>query len=227
MLVCGVPRNSAEFSRVFSVEERLFGKLALPRPAAEKIFNFCPQIWAAVFAPDGSVAAYTAAYPLKLKCADAFIAGDITEPDLTPDMMLERPDTLNGSCIYIASVVVSGEYNTLMKSTLLASLFSWRVRQLEAHAVKRISVIMTPVTDQGRRMVQAAGAKQLNSGAGRSDGYAVYGREVTPGFLYQATSAMERCLNKGVVEMNFDFDRHERETRAVRAAPRAPAYEAV
>jgi hypothetical protein len=219
MLVCSVPRDSAEFSRVFSIEQKLFGELALPRSVAERIFKLCPEIWAAVFGPDDTVVAYSTAYPLKRKWADAFIAGDITEPDLTPEMMSEQQGMLESSCIYIGSVVVNGEYNVLMKATLLASLFSWRVQQMQTTSAKRLSVIMTPVTEEGRRMAQTVGAKELNCGANRKDGHPVYGREITPGFLYQATAAMERCLNSGVVKMNFNFRRPESLIRRAACSP--------
>ncbi len=65
--------------------------------------------------------------------------------------------------------------------------------------------MMTAVTRQGERMIRKFGAKQLNDGPQRKDGYAVYGREVTPRFLYRATLVMDKCLNSGLVEMNRDF----------------------
>jgi hypothetical protein len=65
--------------------------------------------------------------------------------------------------------------------------------------------MMTAVTKQGERMVRKFGAKQLNGGAQRKDGHAVYGREVTPRFLYRATLVMDKCLNSGIVEMDRDF----------------------
>jgi hypothetical protein len=84
-------------------------------------------------------------------------------------------------------------------------MFSWRVQQLHHVAIDRLSVMMTAVTKQGERMIRKFGAKQLNDGAQRKDGYAVYGREVTPRFLYRATLVMDKCLNSGIVEMDRDF----------------------
>jgi hypothetical protein len=217
MFVCGVPKDSSEFARVLKVEQGLFGDLSLPPSMAHQMFDFRPEIYAAVVGPDDSVAAYSSIYPLKKKWADAFVAGDVTEPDLTTDMLLTRQDCHERSSIYIGSVVVGGNYDPITKSVLLASMFSWRVQQLHHVAVGRLSVMMTAVTKQGERMIRKFGAKQLNGGARRRDGYAVYGREITPRFLYRATLVMEKCLNSGMVEMDRDF------VPKMCAAPRAPA----
>ncbi len=57
MFVCGVPRDSSEFSRLVSVEQGLFGGLSVPPQMAHEIFEFRPEIYTAVVAPDQSVAA--------------------------------------------------------------------------------------------------------------------------------------------------------------------------
>jgi len=172
---------------------------------ADDIFKFRPEIYTVILGPQQTVAAYSSAFPLKRKWAEAFVAGDVTEPELTPDMLLGRQDCLDDACVYIGSVVVASNYNPLMKATLLASLFSWRMQQLRDTSVRRLVVIMTAATKQGERMIRAVGAKPLNGGANRKDGYTVYERQITPGFLYRATAVMERCLNSRIVQMNFEF----------------------
>src|ERR1700716_826420 len=92
MFVCGVPKDSCEFARVLKVEQRLLGELSLTPTMAHHMFDFRAEIYATVVGPDDSVAAYSSIYPLKKKWADAFVAGDITEPDLTTDMLLTRQD---------------------------------------------------------------------------------------------------------------------------------------
>src|SRR3982074_3635649 len=82
MFVCGVPKDSCEFARVLKVEQRLFGELSLPPAMAHQMFDFRPEIYAAVVGPDDSVAAYSSIYPLKKKWADAFVAGDTTAAGL-------------------------------------------------------------------------------------------------------------------------------------------------
>jgi hypothetical protein len=190
---------------VLKVEQELFGALSLAPATAHEIFEFRPEVYAAVVGPEDRVAAYSSIYPLKKKWADAFVAGDITEPDLTAAMLLTRQDCHEGSNIYIGSVVVDSTYDPIMKSVLLASMFSWRVQQLRHVSVGRLSVMMTAVSKQGERMIRKFGASELNAGANRKDGYAVYGRDVTPRFLFRATAAMERCLNSGIVQMNRDY----------------------
>jgi hypothetical protein len=172
---------------------------------ADKIYKFRPEIYAVILDSQQSVAAYSSAFPLKQKSAEAFIAGDVTEPDLTPEMLLGRQDCLDESCVYIGSVVVASHYDSLMKATLLATLFSWRIQQLRDASVSRMAVIMTAATKQGERMIRLAGAKPLNDGSNRKDGYTVYGVQITAGFLYRATVAMEQCLNGRIVQMDLDF----------------------
>jgi hypothetical protein len=169
------------------------------------MFEFRPEIYAAVIGPDENVAAYSSIYPLKKEWADAFTAGDVTEPELTTDMMLQRQDCHERVTIYIGSLVVGDNYDPITKSLLLASMFSWRVQQLRHASVNRLSVIMTAATKQGERLIRKVRAKELNSSANRKDGYAVYGREVTPRFLYRATAAMAICLNSGIVRMDSNF----------------------
>src|ERR1700687_3399946 len=106
MFVCGVPRDSTEFSRVLKVEQGLFGNTALPAAMAHQIFEFRPEIYAAVLGADDSVAAYSSIFPLKKDSAEAFVAGALTEPNLTPAMMLTRQDCHESASIYIGSVAV-------------------------------------------------------------------------------------------------------------------------
>jgi hypothetical protein len=205
MFVCGIPNNSDEFSRVLTVEQKLFGGLSIPPAVAQAIFKIRPEIFTAVVGRGASVAAYSSAYPLQQQWAQALIAGDITEPELTPDMLLGRHDCHEDSCVYIGSVVIDGDYDPLTKAILLSSLLSWRAQQLRDASIKRLSVIMTGVTKQGERLIRYVGAKQLNDGVNRKDGHPIYGRRITPGFLHRATAVIERCLNSRIVEMNLNF----------------------
>jgi hypothetical protein len=205
MFVCGVPKDSSEFSRVLKVEQGLFGDNALPAAMAHQIFEFRPEIYAAVLGPDDSVAAYSSVFPLKKEAAEAFVAGDITEPELTTAMLLTRQDCHECASIYIGTLAVGDNYDPIMKSVLLASMFSWRAQQLNHVAINRLSVMMTAATKQGERLIRRMGATQLNASANRKDGYAVYGRAITPRFLRRATATIEKCLNNGVVRMSRNF----------------------
>jgi hypothetical protein len=205
MFVCGIPKDSDEFSRVLTVEQKLFGGLSIPSTVAHEFFKFRPEIFTAVAIRGGTVAAYSSAYPLQRRWAQALIAGDITEPELTPEMLLRRQDCHEDSHVYIGSVVIDGGHDPLTKTILLSSLLSWRAQQMRDASIKRLSVVMTGVTKQGERLIHYVGAKQLNDGANRRDGYPIYGRKITPGFLHRATTVIERCLNSQIVEMNLDF----------------------
>ena len=199
MYICSVPKNLAEFTKLIDVEQGLFGDLALSLEAATEIFKIRPDIYTAVFCPKGSIAAYLTAYPLQAKCAEALIEGRITEPELTPDMLLTRQDNLEGSFVYIGSVVVDSKFDPILKSMLLVSLAQFRLRQLQAAAIRRFSVIMTTVSTDGERLARRIGAEKLNDGANRKDGLDVYGRTITQGYLYQACTAVERFFdNKSV-----------------------------
>ena len=204
MFVCGVPKNIAEFSGVFNVSEDQFGELSISLNMAKRIFAFRPEIYSAIMTRNGTPAAYSSAYPLKEEWANAFAVGDIAEPDLTPDMLLSREDALNGASVYIGTVVVAGNFDPFTKSVLLASLFSWRARQMQDASVKRITAIMTPVTKHGQRLARYIGAERLGA---RTDvnGYAIYSRKLSPGFLYRITSSMEKLLSNSMVRLNLEF----------------------
>src|SRR6202521_4692991 len=116
MFVCGVPKDSSEFARVLKVEQGLFGELSLPPAMAHQMFDFRPEIYAAVVGPNDSVAAYSSIYPLKKKWADAFVAGDVTEPDLTTAMLLTRQDCHECASVYIGTLAVGDNYDPIMRS---------------------------------------------------------------------------------------------------------------
>jgi len=204
MFVCGVPRNLAEFSDAFNVGETQFGELSVSLSMAKTIFAFRPEIYLAITAPNGAVAGYSSTYPLKERWANALVAGDIAEPDLTPDMLLCREDGLDGASIYIGSIVVSSNYDPFSKSVFLANLLAWRALQLQDASVKRITAIMTPVTKQGQRLVRYIGAERLGT---KTDvnGHGIYGRKMSPGFLYRITSSVEKLLSNSMVKLDQDF----------------------
>jgi len=204
MFVCGVPTNLAAFFRVFDAAERHFGKLSMSSETATEIFAFRPEIYLAITTSNGAVAAYSSAYPIKKEWAAAYIAGDIAEPDLAPDMLLGRQDALDGTTVCFGHVLVCDSYDPFTRSILLASLFSWRAQQLQYLSVRRITAIMTPITKHGERLVHYAGAKRLGTSSD-TNGYGIYGRNISPGFLYRMTSSMERYTGNPIVKMNLDF----------------------
>jgi len=202
---CGVPRDAGEFAQLFTVEQTLFGNLAIPAAVAREIFAKRPETFCLVLGPDKAVAAYSIAYPLQPRWANALIAGDITETDLTPAMLLDHCENHEGACIYISSVVVDKKYDAATKAMLLANLLSWRAQQLHLVSLKRLSVVMMPTSRQGERLARLIGAKELNNGLSRKDGYPIYCRQVSPRFLARATDAIEKFCNPRLVAMNLDF----------------------
>src|SRR5271165_5692875 len=99
MFYCGVPRNAAEFSRVWSLEQSQFGDLSVTAPVAHEIFHQRPELFLAIFCEKSTVAAYSIGYPLHPRWAQALIAGDITEPELMPDMLLTHNDSHEGASV--------------------------------------------------------------------------------------------------------------------------------
>lgn len=202
MFVCGVPRDSAEFACILGIEQELFGNLSIPASISNEIFQRRPELFTSIVDRNGAVAAYSSAFPLQPDWARALVAGEVTEPELTPDMLLGYHDPHENASVYIGSVVIGSGYDPLTKASLLAALLSWRAHQLRDASIRRLSVMMTGVTKQGQQLIRFAGARQLNAGANRKDGYPIYGRTVTPGFLHRATALVERCLNSRIVQMN-------------------------
>ncbi len=204
MFYCGVPRDTAEFLRVWSVEQNRFGDLSVPARIAQEIFRLRPELFTAIFCSKLTVAAYTVGYPLQPRWAQALIAGDVIEPELTPDMLLSRKESHEGASVYIGSVVVAEHYDALTRASLMAALASWRARQMREASIRRMSLMMTGVSKQGEKLIRYVKAKKLNGAENRKDGYAIYGRTITPSFLNRATIAIERCFNSSSVEMSLD-----------------------
>lgn len=204
MFYCGVPRDAAEFSRVWTIEQGQFGDLSVPQPVAREIFHQRPELFLAIFCKKSTVAAYSVGYPLKPRWAEALIAGDITEPELLPDMLLTHQDSHENAAVYIGSVVVSEQYDPFTRASLMAALVSFRARQMREHSIRRMSLMMTGVSTQGEKLIRYVKAKKLNSAENRKDGYAIYGRVITPSFLNRATIAIERCFNSASVEMSLE-----------------------
>ena len=203
MYICGVPKTLAEFVKIMDVEKALFGDHALSLEASVELFKRRPDIYTAVVCPNGSIAAYLTAYPLKPKCAEALIEGEVTEPELTPDMLLTQHDKLEGSCVYIGSVVVDSKFNPILKTILLVSLGQFYIRPLQAAAVRRHSVIMTAASKDGKQLMNWIGAEKLNDGTNRKDGLDVYGRTISQGFLYRACAKVERFFDNEFVQFDF------------------------
>ena len=206
MFVCGVPKDADAFSRLFALEQNLFGALSVPAPVAREIYDMRPEAFCSIVDDkDSSVAAYSIAYPLQAWSAQRLIEGEISEPELRPDMLLRYQDAHDDAYIYVGSVVVAEQYDGLTKANLLASLLSWRSRQLRDAAIRRLSIVMVGVSDQGERLIRYVGAKKLREGFERKDGYPVYGRRITRGFLLRATNSLERCINSRIVAMDYSF----------------------
>jgi len=204
MFYCGVPRDAAEFSRLWAIEQNQFGDLSVPAPIAREIFRQRPELFLAIFCKKSTVAAYSVGYPLKTQWAEALIAGDITEPELQPDMLLTHQDSHESASVYIGSVVVSDQYDAFTRASLMAALVSFRAQQMREHSIRRMSLMMTGVSKQGEKLIRYVKAKKLNGGENRKDGFAIYGRVITPSFLNRATIAIERCFNSTSVEMSLD-----------------------
>jgi hypothetical protein len=205
MFVCTVPRNTDEFSKLHNIEQRLFGDLALPLDVACDIFETRPEIFNAVLDRNGTVVAYTSAFPLRPEWGIALTHGNITGAELRPSMIYKRRDCETDMHLFIGSIVVDPKYDPIQKCILLSSLLWFRVHQLRSTSVQRLSAIMTTASGQGERMARRLGAKKLTDGAKCRDGLDVFGCDISLDLLARAFGVMERFpFGKGVL-MNLDF----------------------
>lgn len=205
MFVCDVPRSKSDFLKIADMENELFDGMALSPDNSLAIFDFCPEVYSAIYGELGEIVGYSSVFLMRQEYAFQFISGELTEPDLTPNMLfsLSDPDFRTGHA-YVGSVVVKDGFSMVTRSILLASLLSWRMTQMTRLALPRLPVFMIAVSDQGEQMVRFVGAKRLNDGARRKDGKAVYGRTITPGFMARANASLHRCMSAGLVQMEFD-----------------------
>ena len=177
----------------------------MPWERASQLFAFRPEIYSIIVDRQGALAAYSSFFPLKRDYANAFIAGDLTEPELQPSMMLAREDFYYEAYFYVGSVVVVGERDPLTKAALPASLGAWRIQQMQASAMRRLTVIMLAATQKGHALIRFARAKPLASMASRKDGMTLYRRRASMGFVHRAASMLGRLINGSLVHMDLNF----------------------
>jgi hypothetical protein len=203
MFTCKVP-DEAGIRHLASIEHKLFEGISLSTDRLQKIYEFCPEMFCVLENDDGSVVGYSTIFTMLPDDAQRLISGDLAEPDLAPELLIAPKDeNFSKSHGYIGSVVITGEFNIITRSVLLASLLSWRMKQMTRLALRRFPVFMISASEQGSQLVRFVGARTLKDGAERRDGNAIYGRTITPSFLNHANRALQRCLSSGFVKMDF------------------------
>ena len=75
---------------------------------------------------------------------------------------------------------------------------SGTLEQFDVAALKRFSVIATPLTEHGHHLLRRGGAALLAAGSSRKDGCSVYGREITHGYHSRVLPAVEHLVNGSV-----------------------------
>ncbi len=209
MFTCKVP-TANDIHGLIAIEHRLFEGISLSERRILEVHEFCPEFFCVLRDDNANIVGYSSVFTMKPEEASRFIAGELSEPDLAPDLLLTPSDAnFCTTHAYVGSVVIDGDFNILTRSALLASLLSWRMTQMTRLALRRLPVFMMSASEQGSQLVRFIGARTIADGAERGDGMAIYGRTITPGFLNRANKALRRCLSSGFVKMDF-ANCHER-----------------
>ena len=204
MFHCGVPKLSSDINRILEIEHKKFGDLAIAEATALRIYNFCPELFCSIYDDGGSIVAYSTAFPMKKDYANFVISGEITESDITPEMMIRTDGLMSESNTYVGSVVVEDSSNPITRSVLLSGLLTWRMRQIENIGIKSLPVFMVAASHEGDKIIRFIGAKKINDGSKRKDLKAVYARRITPGFMNRASKTLDRCIKDSLLKMNYD-----------------------
>lgn len=203
MFTCKVP-DEAGIRHLATIEQQLFNGIALSAEGILKIYDFCPEMFCVIENDDGNIVGYSSIFTMLPDEALRFIAGDFSEPDLVPELLISpEHENFSKTHAYVGSVVIIGDFNIITRSVLLASLLSWRMKQMTRLALRRLPVFMISASEQGSQLVRFVGARTLKDAAERRDGNAIYGRTITPSFLAHANKALQRCLSSGFVKMDF------------------------
>jgi len=205
MFVCGVPRNLITFDQIVGLDHSIFGKSSLTLESARELFLARPEIYSTILCPKGRVVAYSDVYPLKPEWGRLFVAGKITEGSFRSHMMLDRQDVHEGESFYVGSVVVTGQYDPVLKSLLLASLLRWRAYHFQSLSVRVMTLLMTAVTSKGKRLVNRVDAQKVSSGRDRNDGHDLYEWTTSPASLHSLSNSIEGFAKQRMVRMSFDF----------------------
>jgi hypothetical protein len=203
MFTCKVP-DEVGIRRLTKIERQLFEGISLSTERLFEIHNFCPEMFCVIENEDTNIVGYSTIFTMAPDQALHFISGKISEPDLSPELLITPSDkNFSETHAYIGSVVVTGDFNVITRSVLLASLLSWRMTQMTRLALRRLPVFMISASENGSQLVRFVGARVLKEAAEREDGSAVYGRTITPSFMKRANKALHRCLSSGFVKMDF------------------------
>jgi hypothetical protein len=204
---CAVPANEYELRQLQDLEQKLFGTHALPLGVMNEIFATRPETFNAVFTRDGTVAAYSTAFPLRPAWRTALISGHLAEAGLRPEMIYKRGDCHTDTFIYVSAVAVDPTCDPILKSVLLGSLLWFRVHQLWSASVRCLSMIMTIVSNEGERLARRLGARKINDRMNRRDGLDVFGCDLTPDLLRGVFGTAEVFPFSQTIQMNFSVFR--------------------
>ena len=204
MLYCGVPRVSSDITKILEIEHRKFGDLAISEAAAQRIYSFCPELFCSIYDVNGSIVAYSTAFPMKPNYANFVINGALSESDITPEMMIRTDGPMAQSNTYVGSVVVEDDANPITRSVLLSGLLTWRMKQIENIGIKSLPVFMIAASQEGDKIIRFIGAKKINDGSKRQDLKAVYARRITPGFMNRASKTLDRCIKDSLLKMSYE-----------------------
>jgi hypothetical protein len=203
MFTCKVP-DKVGILRLANIEHKLFEGISLSPDRLQAIHEFCPEMFCVIENDDNDVVGYSSVFTMMPEQALRFISGEISEPDLSPELLTPpSAANFNKTHAYVASVVVVGDFNVITRSVLLASLLSWRMTQMTRLELRRVPVFMISASEHGSQLVRFVGARILREAADRGGGNAIYGRTITPSFMNHANKALQRCLSSGFVKMDF------------------------
>jgi hypothetical protein len=187
---CAILRGSDDFTKLVDLDQRVFGTATLSRASAEAIFHTRPELYSAVFDPDGEVAGYLDIYPLRRECARMLRRGHIGEAELHPGMLLGRSENHDRCDLYIGSLVIAGRYDPIVKSALLSALLKLRLIHMRALKVGRVNLLMSIASARGERLARRLGARKIQEGGKRRDGLDLYSGYTTQSSLAAFTAAM-------------------------------------
>ncbi|QGM44668.1 hypothetical protein [Methylocystis heyeri] len=203
MFTCKVP-DEAGIRRLTKIEHHLFDGVSLSKERIREIHEFCPEMFCVIENEDANIVGYSTIFTMAPEQALHFISGSISEPDLSPELLITpSDDNFSKTHAYIGSVVVTGDFNVITRSVLLSSLLSWRMTQMTRLALRRLPVFMIAASENGSQLIRFVGARILKEAAEREDGAPVYGRTITPSFMNRANKALQRCLSSGFVKMDY------------------------
>lgn len=163
----------------YDVAQQKFGSDTIPPATLDEMGTRSPNSLL-VLTYGGSVVGYTDVYAMEAKAVQRFLCGEISERDLTPEMIVAHPRPGTASDLYLAGIVVVDCQS--YEGRRQASMLIWALVEMLAKCFldgEPARLFALGWSAEGRALLEKASFSRVASTRSRKDGHPLYTRSTT------------------------------------------------